>query len=79
MNSRGELAGCRLVHPLPETSRQRGSQRRKEVIAAPERQSLPNCKQALLLTKTSWDFGWLTLARRVTARDQLPRRDTRHT
>ena len=32
-----------------------------------------------LLTKTSWDSGWLTSTGRVTARDELPRRDTRHT
>ena len=31
------------------------------------------------LTKTPWDSGWLTSAGRVTARDQLPRRDIRHT
>ena len=39
---------------------------------APERHPLPNCKQALLLTKTSWDSGWLTSAGRVIARDQPP-------
>ena len=32
-----------------------------------------------LLTKTYWDSGLLTYARRVAARDQLLRRDTRHT
>ena len=32
-----------------------------------------------LLTKSSWDPGQLTSARRVAARDQLPRGDTRHT
>ena len=31
------------------------------------------------LTKTPWDSGWLTSARRVAARDQLPRRDIWHT
>jgi len=46
---------------------------------APERQHLPNCKQASLLTKTSWDSGLSTSTRRVTARDNLPRRDTQHT
>ena len=55
------------------------SQSWKRAIRAPERQPLPNCKQAPLLTKSSWDSGQLTSARRVTARDQLPRRDTRHT
>jgi len=55
-----------------------GSQSWKWVIVGPERHHLPNCKQASLLTKTSWGSGWLTSAGRVTARDQLPRRDTRH-
>ena len=31
------------------------------------------------LTKTAWDSVWLTSARRVTARDQLPRRHIWHT
>ena len=30
---------------------------RKGAIAAPERHYLPNCKQASLLTKTSWGSG----------------------
>ena len=34
-----------------------GSQSRKGAIAAPERHYLPNCKQASLLTKTSWGSG----------------------
>ena len=45
-------------------------------ISAPERHHLPNSKQASLLMKISWDSGWSTSAGRVTARDQLPRRDT---
>ena len=32
-----------------------------------------------LLTTSSWDPRWLTSARRVTAWDQFPRRDTAHT
>ena len=32
-----------------------------------------------MLTKSSWDPGWLTSSRRVTARDQLFRGDTWHT
>ena len=40
---------------------------------------IPNCKQTSLLIKTSWDSGQLTLAGKVTARNQLPRRDTGHT
>ena len=34
-----------------------GSQTRKGEIAAPERHYLPNCKQASLLTKSSWGSG----------------------
>ena len=48
-------------------------------ITAPERHPTPNCKQTLLLTKSSWDSGQSTSTRRVTARDHLPKRDTRHT
>ena len=41
---------------------------------------LPNCKQApSFQPKTSWDSGWSTGSRRVVARGQLPRIDTRHT
>ena len=66
--------------PFPH-QRQAGkdSESQKGAIAAPERHHLPNCKEASLLTKTSWDSGWSTSTRRVAARDQLPRRDTRHT
>jgi len=39
-----------------------GSQSRKGAIAAPERHYLPNCKQASLLTKTSWGSGHSTSA-----------------
>ena len=64
--------------------RQRGRQttaraRSIGAILAPERHHLPDCKQASLLTKTSWDSGWSTPTRRVAARDQLPSRDTQHT
>ena len=42
--------------PFPAGDKQaRGSQSQKVAIAAPERHPLPNCKQASLLTKTSWD------------------------
>ena len=34
-----------------------GSQSQKGAIAAPERHYIPNCKQASLLTKTSWGSG----------------------
>ena len=61
--------------PIPARDRQAGgSQSQKGAISAPERHPLPHCKQAPLLTKTSWDSGWLTSAGRVTARDQLLRR-----
>ena len=56
-----------------------GSQSQKRAITAPERHHLPNCKQASLLTKTSWDSGQSTSTRRVAAREKLPRRDTLHT
>ena len=42
-----------------------GSQSWKGAIAASERHPLPNCKQAQLLTKSSWDSGWWTSAWRV--------------
>ena len=45
-------------HPPPVT----GSQSRKGAIAAPERHYLHNCKQASLLTKTSWGSGQSTSA-----------------
>ena len=73
-----ELAGCGPAHPPPETGRQ-GSQSQKGTIVAPERNHPPNCKQAPLLTKTPWNSGWSTSARKVAARDQLPRGDTQHT
>ena len=34
-----------------------GSQSRKQAITTPERHYVPNCKQASLLTKTSWGSG----------------------
>jgi len=43
-------------------SRVTGSQSQKGAIAAPERHYLPNCKQAFLLTKTSWASGQSTSA-----------------
>ena len=78
VNTRGELAGCA---PPPEAERQAGnSQSLKAAISAPETASSAKLRAgSKLLTKSSWDPGWLTSAGRVTARDQLPRRDTRHT
>ena len=69
-----------LPGPSPTVDKQAGgSQSQKGAIAATERHPLPNCKQAPLLTKSSWDSGWLTSIRRVTERDQLPRRGTQNT
>ena len=41
-----------------------GNQRLKRAITAPKRHPRPNCKQASLLTKTSWNSGWSTSTRR---------------
>ena len=62
--------------PIPCQRQEGGRQSQKGAIVASERHHQPNCKQGSLLTKTSWDSGWLTSARKVAARDQLPRRDT---
>ena len=78
MNTRGELAGCRPAHPSPEAERQAGdSQSQKRAIWATELAS-PAKLQAgsQLLTKSSWDPGWLASTGRVAARDQLSRRET---
>ena len=53
---------------------------RQRAILAPEKASSTKlCAGSQLLTTSSWDPVWLTSARRVTARDQLPRGDTQHT
>ena len=81
LNTRGELASSGPAYPLLEAEKQAGnSQSQKGAILAPEMASsikLQACSQ--LLTKFSWDPGWLTSTRRIAARDQLPRRDTGHT
>ena len=79
-NTRGELASCRLAHPLPETERQvDDSQSWKGAILAPEMASATKLRAgSQLLTKSTWDPGQLTSTRRVATRDQLPRGDTRH-
>ena len=64
--------------PSPIKDRQREQPELEGAITAPEMHPVPNCKQTLLLTKTSWDLGWSTSTGRVAARDQFPRRDTRH-
>ena len=80
-NTRGELASCGPTHPPPEAGRQAGgSPSQKGANSAPEMAS-PSKMQAgfQLLTKSTWDPGWLTSAGRVTARDQLSRGDPQHT
>ena len=68
-----------MDRPIPHWRQAgKGSQSRKGAITAPERHPIPNCKQASLLTKTSWDSGWSTPTGRVAARNHLPRRDTQH-
>ena len=67
--ARGREAGRR--QPEPEG---------KGAISVPETTSSTKLwSGSQLLIKSSWDSGWLASARRVTARDQLPRRDTWHT
>ena len=73
-----ELAGCGLAHPPQKTGRQ-GQPEPEGGNCGPREASSTNCKQASLLTKTSWDSGWSTSTGRVAARDQLPRRDIWHT
>ena len=54
--------------------------RRRGALSAPEPASSTKLwAGSQLLTKSSWDPGRLTSARRAAARDQLPRGDTRHT
>ena len=56
------------------------SQSWKGAISTPEMASSTKLRAGFqLLAKSSWDPGWLTSTRRVTARDQLPRGDTWHT
>ena len=56
---------------LPGDTQAGGSQSRKGAIVAPERHPPPNCKQAPLLTKNSWDSGRMTSTGRVALRNQL--------
>ena len=54
--------------------------RRRRAISTPEMASSTKLwAGSQLLTKPSWDPGWLTSTRRVAVRDQLPRGDTGHT
>ena len=69
MNSKRELADCtQAPSPHPPGGR--------HVTARAGRQGALSTKlqaSSQLLTKSSWDPGWLTSTRRVTSRDQLPR------
>ena len=68
--------------PFPVGGRRQvgDSQSWKGAILAPEMASSTKLQAgSQLITKSSWDPGRLTSAWRVVARDQLPRRDTRHT
>ena len=77
-NTRWELASCGLAYHLLEAERQVGnSQSWKVVISAPETASPTKLlASSQLLTKSSWDPGWLTYSGGVAVRDQFPRRDT---
>ena len=73
-----------LTGPSPR-QRKRGRQataraRRLRANSAPEMAYSTKLQAgSQLLTKSSWDPGWLTSARRVAARDQFSRRDTQNT
>jgi len=68
-------------HPPPEAGKQAGCSQSQKAANSASEMAFPTKLQTdfWLLTKTSWDSGWLTSAGRVAARDQLPRRDTGHT
>ena len=80
-NTRGDLAEDQ---PIPR-QRQGGKWAtaragRRGANLAPEMASSTKLRAgSQLLTKSSWDPGWLTSTRRVAARDHLPRRDAQHT
>ena len=66
---------------MPEAERQVGDSQSQKAggILGPRDEILYQTVSRLPVAKSSWDPGWLTSARRVTAGDQLPRGDTRHT
>ena len=81
-NIRGELASRGPAHPLLEAGGQAGDSQswKARGNSDPEMASSTKLQAGFqLLTKSSWDLGRLTSARRVTARDQLPRGGTQHT
>ena len=68
--------------PPPEAEKQAGDSQSRQARGdlAPETASSTKLRAgSQLLTKSSWDPGQLTSARRVKVRDQLPRGDTWHT
>ena len=81
MNTIRELAICGPAQPPPEIGRQVGGQPKLERGNLSPREESSTKLQAgsQLLIKISGDSGWLTSAGRVTARDQLPRKDTQNT
>ena len=68
-----------MDQPIPNWRQAgRGIQSWKGAIVAPERYHLPNCKQASLLTKTSWDSGQSTSAGKISQRSAPQERYTVH-
>ena len=68
--------------PLLEAERQAGgsqSHKSRGNLSPRNTSSAKLLGRSQLLTKSSWDTGWLTSARRVIARDQLLRGDTQNT
>ena len=85
INTKGELASCIQALPARPPPPSLGG---KEAIAGRQGAALISAPEMVsstklwagsqLLTTSSWDPGWLTSTRRVTASDQLPRGDTGH-
>ena len=72
-------AGWLWTSPPPTRDRQGRAARARKGQLRPREASSTNLQAGSLLTKTSWDSGQSTSARRVAARDQLPRGDTHGT
>ena len=66
--NKGLSRASRLYQTIPRWKQAGdGSQSQKGTTVAPERHPVPNCKETSWLTKTSWDSGHSTSARRVAA------------
>ena len=67
--------------PLLEAERQVGNSRSRKARGNLGLRDgiLHQTVSRLPVAKFSWDPGWLTSTRRVSARDQLPRGDTQYT